>query len=192
VHQTALEGGPLSIRYWNPQNAGASPRQQPGSSAPENGPQSVEKGPGPLRPDLPVLAPVTKKKGESNTWNLWRSARMAPSFPSCFLPAHPPWWCGGGASGRPQPVPPARRPAPVIAGRSARAARRLRDRQDRLGRQDPACTFHPPRDRAVTGVTSVTGVTAVIAGIVLSGPVRAARTVGLGRGARSGDQKRSL
>jgi hypothetical protein len=39
------------------------------------------------------------------------------------------WWCGGGASGRPQSVPLARRPAPGIAARCARAARRLRDSQ---------------------------------------------------------------
>jgi hypothetical protein len=83
----------------------------------------------------------------------------------------------GRGSGRPQPVPLARRPAPEIAARCAHAARRLRDRQDRLGRRDPpACTSPLRRDRAVTGVTSVIAVIAVIAGIILSGPVRAART----------------
>jgi hypothetical protein len=65
----------------------------------------------------------------------------------------------------------------VIAARCTRAAGGLRDRQDRPSRRDPACTFRPLRDRAVTGVT---GVIAVIAGIVSSGPVRAARTVAKG------------
>ena len=87
------------------------------------------------------------------------------------------WWCGGGASGRPQPDPLARWPAPVIAVLRARAAGGIRDRRDRPGRRDPACTFRPLRDRAVTAVT---GVIAVIAGIVSSGPVRAARTVAKG------------
>jgi hypothetical protein len=81
------------------------------------------------------------------------------------------WWCGGGASGRPQPVTLTRRPAPVIAARCARAAGGLRDRQDPPGHHDPACTLRPRRDRAVIAVS------ADIAGIVLPGPVWAARTV---------------
>ena len=63
---------------------------------------------------------------------------------------------------------------------AARAAGGLRDRRDRPGRRDPACTFHPLRDRAVTAVTGVIAVIAVIAGIVSSGPVWAARTVAKG------------
>jgi hypothetical protein len=90
------------------------------------------------------------------------------------------WWCVGGASGRPQPDPLARWPAPGIAVRRARAAGGLHNRRDRPGRRDPACTFRPLRDRAVTAVTGVIAVIAVIAGIVSSGLVRAARTVAKG------------
>jgi hypothetical protein len=62
----------------------------------------------------------------------------------------------------------------------AHAAGGPRDCRDRPGRRDPACTFRPLRDRAVTGVTGVIAVIVVIAGIVSSGPVRAARTVAKG------------
>jgi hypothetical protein len=50
------------------------------------------------------------------------------------------------------------------------------------GRHDPpaACTLRPRRGRAVTAVTAVIAVTAVSAGIVLPGPVQAARTVAKG------------
>jgi hypothetical protein len=68
----------------------------------------------------------------------------------------------------------------MIAVRRARAAGGLRDRRDRPGRRDPACTSRPLRDRAVTAVTGMIAVSAVIAGIVSSGPVRAARTVAKG------------
>jgi hypothetical protein len=119
------------------------------------------------------------------------------SFSSCFLPARPPWLCGGGACGRPQPDPLARWTAPGIAARCARAgaARRLRDRHDRLGRRDPpACTPRQRRDRAVTAVTGVIAVIAVIAGIVLLGPVRAAPHGGQGgrssRDLRAGRDRR--
>jgi hypothetical protein len=44
----------------------------------------------------------------------------------------------------------------------------------------PACTSRPLRDCAVTAVTGVIAVMAVIAGIVSSGPVRAARMVAKG------------
>ena len=54
------------------------------------------------------------------------------------------WWCGGGASGRQQPDPLARWPAPVIAVLRARAAGGLRDRRNRPGRRDPACTHAQP------------------------------------------------
>jgi hypothetical protein len=47
-------------------------------------------------------------------------------------------------------------------------------------RRDTACTLHPRRDRAVAEVTGVIAVSSVIAGIVLLGPVRAARTVAKG------------
>jgi hypothetical protein len=67
----------------------------------------------------------------------------------------------------------------VIAVRRARAAGGLRDRRDRPGRREPACTFRPLRDRAVTAVTAMIAVIAVIAGIVSSGPVRTRRS---GRG----------
>jgi hypothetical protein len=92
----------------------------------------------------------------------------------------PPWLCGGGAYSRQQPEPLARRPAPVIVVRCARAAWDLRDRRDRSGRREQARPCRPLRDRAVTAVAGVIAVIAVIAaGIVLSspGPVRAARTV---------------
>jgi hypothetical protein len=75
-------------------------------------------------------------------------------------------------------VPLALRPAPVIAVLFARTARRLCYRQDPP--HDPACKLRPFRDRAVTAVTGVIAVRAVIAGIVLPGPVRAARTVAKG------------
>ncbi len=68
----------------------------------------------------------------------------------------------------------------MIAVRRARAAGGLRDRWDRPGRSDPACTFRQLRDRAVTAVAGVIAVIVVIAGIVLSGPVGAARTVAKG------------
>jgi hypothetical protein len=94
------------------------------------------------------------------------------------------WWCGGGTSGRPQPVPLARRPAPGIAARCTRAvslasgasaiARSL------PGRRDQACTLRPRHDRAVTAVTGVIAVSAVIAGIILLGPVRIAPHGGQG------------
>jgi hypothetical protein len=141
---------------------------------PESWPQSVEKRPESLRPDLPLLAPVTQKRFDLVDFR--SLVRIGSSFPWSFLPARPPWWCGGGASGRPQPDPLARRPAPVIAVRCVRAARRLRDRQEPLGRHDPPCTLR----RAVTAVTGVIAVSAMIAGIVLPGPVRAARTLAIG------------
>jgi hypothetical protein len=47
----------------------------------ETGPQSVGKGPGPLRQDLPLLAPVTQKRLER--WNLARG-KLWHSVSSCF------------------------------------------------------------------------------------------------------------
>jgi hypothetical protein len=76
-------------------------------------------------------------------------------------------------------VPLALRPAPVIAVLFARTARRLCYRQDPP--HDPACKLRPSRDRAVTAVTGVIALRAVIAGIVLPGPIRAARTVAKGQ-----------
>jgi hypothetical protein len=82
------------------------------------------------------------------------------------------------------------RSAPVIAVRCVRAARRLRDHQDPLGRHDPPCTLR----RAVSAVTGVIAVSAMIAGIVLPGPVRAARTVAIhdwGRASRDCRDRRA-
>jgi hypothetical protein len=88
------------------------------------------------------------------------------------------WWCGGGASGRPQPVP----LAPAAARSRDRCAVRAPTGASAMarslsGRRDPACTPRQRRDRAVTAVTAVTAVIAVIAGFVLlgrapSGPLR--------------------
>jgi hypothetical protein len=146
------------------------------------------KRPESLRPDLLLLAPVAQKRFDLVDFR--SLVRIGSSFPSSLLPARPPWWCGGGASGRPQPVPLARRPAPVIAVRCVRAARRLRDHQDPLGRHDPPCTLR----RAVSAVTGVIAVSAMIAGIVLPGPVRAARTVAIhdwGRASRDCRDRRA-
>jgi hypothetical protein len=104
-----------------------------------------------------LLATVTQRFNHVGIFR--REVRWGLNSPhECVRPL---WWCGGGASGRPQPDPLARWPAPVIAVRRARAARGL-------------------RDRAVTAVTGVSAVIAVIAEIVSSGPVRAARTVAKG------------
>jgi hypothetical protein len=88
---------------------------------------------------------------DSITWDLSVERYDETSTPLLNF-ARPPALvvCGGGASGRPQPDPLARWPAPVIAVRRARAAGGLRDCRDRPGRRDPACTFRPLRDLAVT------------------------------------------
>jgi hypothetical protein len=78
-----------------------------------------------------------------------------------FLPARPPWWCGGGASCRPQPDPLARWPAPVIAVRRARAAGGLTSVDYRAGRdrRDSASLRHWPwgARATVAAATAVTG-----------------------------------
>jgi hypothetical protein len=96
------------------------------------------------------------------------------------------WWCGGGASCRPQPVTLARRPDPGIAARSRRQAH-LRSLgpsliagtwRERLVSAVTAVTRRQRRDHAVTAVTAgVIAVTAVIAGFVLLGPSGPLRTV---------------
>jgi len=98
--------------------------------------------------DSPFSATVTQGRGKHVTETSLQALR-SPVWRLAFLVmffARPPALvvlCGGGASGRPQSVPLARRPAPLIAVRSARAARRHRDRQDRPGRREPACTSLP-------------------------------------------------
>jgi hypothetical protein len=86
------------------------------------------------------------------------------------------WW------GRLRPTAASSSRSVVIAARCARAARRLRNQQDRPDRPDPAYTSRLRRDRAVISVIAVIALitVTVIAGIVLSGPVRAARTVAKG------------
>ena len=113
----------------------------------ETGPSQSEWGLDRYVRTFSFLAPVTQKK---LTLVNQAQGKLLHLVFVLFLPARPPWWCGGGDSGRPQPDPLARWPAPVIAVRRARAAGGLRDRRDRPGRRDPACTFRPLRDRAVT------------------------------------------
>jgi hypothetical protein len=68
---------------------------------------------------------------DSITWESSGERYNGTSTPLLNFARPPAWWCGGGASGRPQQDPLDRWPAPVIVVRRARAAGSLRDRRDR-------------------------------------------------------------
>jgi hypothetical protein len=99
----------------------------------ETGPQSVGKGPGPLRQDLPFLAPITQKRLER--WNLARG-KLWHSVSSCFCPpARPGGVMGAPPAGRSRfislggPLPESLRGVRAPPGASA-TARLLPDRRD--------------------------------------------------------------
>jgi hypothetical protein len=152
----------------------------------KTGPQSIGKGPGQLRQDLPLLAPVTQKRLE-------RVDRALVSYGLSFRPvfARPPtlmvWWgllqpAAAGSSrlaarSRDRCAVCARRQAPP---RSLGPSLIAGSRRERLVSAVTAVTRRQRRDSAVTAVTGVIAVSAVIAGFVLLGPSGPLRTVAKG------------